>query len=670
MRVIHGVAAFSLSLLAALALGGLSGCAQTTTATVSMPRTMTSSSPVSQTVLTTSLAWSSLQITHNWTKNEQPQLDTRHLVWQAWDGFDWEIESEDLSTGVITQLTDDQLDQTDPRLTGDRVVWATHVLPGPDIPASYIVRNPVPQLTVYDYRDGKTTTIPGSVGAREVEVTGDLVSWVAGDGDRAEVYVHDLATGETKRLTNDHVQQSQVATDGRWVVYVTRADGHDEVWADDVQSDEHRQVSEPGATGTVEDLALNAGRAAWVEHDGARYRLLFVDLATNQHRELAREGSGDASGQSGSASGPAATQGQPPLLMDPVIGGAKLAYLRFTNPGRPVMPHESPWSVVLLDLKTQGQTVREGSDGGLWMQADGALFAYTAFEDRFGAGLHLYDTQTGLDSTPNPDPEGLSSGGPVGSPSMGGRGLTLGRSGGSLIGPSLVDGRVAFAVYQSVNAQYDDSDVILAYRGTAPPQPTAPSPPLRVFVDVAASPYAEAVNLLAGKGIVRGYQEGESLLFRPESPVFRWQFLRMVMDVTGVRWFMYNNQSPFTDTFVNGVEVDTLRRVAEAGLELRITKGTSPTRLSPYQPISRAEAVTMLIRAAEVQKPGSTTAPTAYAGSLGSFSAAHADTMRRAEYHHLLDGLVGFGPAWDPWQPMSRGEAAQVLANLSRWGAQ
>ena len=170
-----------------------------------------------------------------------------------------------------------------------------------------------------------------------------------------------------------------------------------------------------------------------------------------------------------------------------------------------------------------------------------------------------------------------------------------------------------------------------------------------------------------GKALCAATSEGESLLFRPDAPVLRWQFLRMVMDVTAVRWFMYNNQSPFTDTFVNGVEVDTLRRVAEAGLELGITKGTSPTRLSPYQPISRAEAVTMLIRAAEAQSPGSTTAPASFAGSLGKFDQTHSENMRRAEYHHLLDGLEGFGPSWDPWQRMGRGEAAQVLANLSRW---
>jgi hypothetical protein len=153
--------------------------------------------------------------------------------------------------------------------------------------------------------------------------------------------------------------------------------------------------------------------------------------------------------------------------MSPVIGGTNLAYLRFTNPGRPVMPHDSPWSVVLIDLTTQAQTVIDGSGGGPWMQADGALLAYNAFEFGQGAVLHLYDTGTDVDSIPSLDPEQRTSGGPTGS----GRALYLHTSGGRLIGPSLAEGRVAFAVYQSVDTQSDGTDVVLAYRGAAPPTP-------------------------------------------------------------------------------------------------------------------------------------------------------------------------------------------------------
>jgi len=42
----------------------------------------------------------------------------------------------------------------------------------------------------------------------------------------------------------------------------------------------------------------------------------------------------------------------------------------------------------------------------------------------------------------------------------------------------------------------------------------------------------------------------------------------------------------------------------------------------------------------------------------------HGATMRTAEYNGLLEGLQGFGRAWDPWKQATRGEVAQMLWNL------
>lgn len=73
----------------------------------------------------------------------------------------------------------------------------------------------------------------------------------------------------------------------------------------------------------------------------------------------------------------------------------------------------------------------------------------------------------------------------------------------------------------------------------------------------------------------------------------------------------------------------------------------------------------MVVRAACSLDPGRLTAPPGgYTGTLGDFSPAHAESLTWAEYNRLLDGLVGFGPGWDPWQKATRGEVAQVLLAL------
>ena len=185
-------------------------------------------------------AWSTLQVTHNWTQNQQPQLDQRHLVWQAWNGHDWEMVSEDLATGAVIHLTNDSLDQTDPHLVGDHVAWIEHAKLStlsadrhytfPDYSST--------TLTLYDYCTGTATSVAGSDGIQDLQVGGDVVVWSAGQGTATEVYLHDLATGDTTRVTNDQVAQQLPQTDGRFVVFQTDQPGT------------RSEVSAPGARTT------------------------------------------------------------------------------------------------------------------------------------------------------------------------------------------------------------------------------------------------------------------------------------------------------------------------------------------------------------------------------------------------------------------------------------
>ncbi len=99
--------------------------------------------------------------------------------------------------------------------------------------------------------------------------------------------------------------------------------------------------------------------------------------------------------------------------------------------------------------------------------------------------------------------------------------------------------------------------------------------------------------------------------------------------------------------------------------EKGITRGTGGGNFSPWGEISRAQVITMMVRAAQSLRPaGLDEPPAGYRGSLGDFSSDHATAARVAEYNDLLDGLAGFGSAWDPWQPATRGEVAQMLWNL------
>ena len=640
-----------------VALIVLAGCAPGSAAASGSPAPSepTSSTPTGAPAAnagdaSTAAIWTSLQITHNWTKNQRPELDGQRLVWQAFDGLDWEIESYDLRTGVITQLTKDAIDETDPHLAGDRAIWIAGAPPQATDSQSLVPGNAGgSSLVLYDFAAGTATPIADSQGVEDAGLAGELAVWRSRNGADSDVYVCDLSTGKTTALTADHRQKGHPLSDGRLVVFTTNpGDGHSQVSAYDASTGATHRLSSEDASVTATSPQVNHGRVVWLESDGKAWSVFLWDVGTGTTQLLSRSDK------------PQASLG---------IGGDTVAWLRWNRADPYYMPHDSPWAVILYDLSAgRERQVAEDAFDQLWLESDGTLLVYTQFVFGGGSELQAYDPVTGLNKPLDPDPERLSIGGPPGD-QIGGRGAaTRGYSptGDSdyVVGPSLNGGRIVFGVYQSVNGVYDDSDIVLAYRGGAPTAPAVPSPPTRRFADVLASPYRVAIEQLAARGIVRGQAVGGQILFSPGQPVLRWQFLRMVLEATGVRYPFYTNQPKFTDLIGSQGEDFFLRSVVAAGVELGITRGIDSSRFAPYAPISRAEAVTMLVRAAEAQRAGSTTTPKGYQGTLTRATGVHADSLVRAEGHGLLEGLVGFGANWDPQAAMTRDEAAQVLWNL------
>jgi len=181
------------------------------------------------------------------------------------------------------------------------------------------------------------------------------------------------------------------------------------------------------------------------------------------------------------------------------------------------------------------------------------------------------------------------------------------------------------------------------------------------FPDVAAShPYAEAIRHLSDGGIITGYSDGS---FGPERPVWRQHFAKMIVKVLGLP-VSEADVAPFADVESGGPETlypDNYIAVAAAQ---GITQGTGPSSFAPTADIWRAQVVTMVVRAVEKLRPGTLQAPAA--GFVSSWAddllSPHAEAARLAEANGLLDGLPV--TALDPWEPMPRGEVAQVLFNL------
>lgn len=189
--------------------------------------------------------------------------------------------------------------------------------------------------------------------------------------------------------------------------------------------------------------------------------------------------------------------------------------------------------------------------------------------------------------------------------------------------------------------------------------PPPPPPDDTVFPDVGAShPYRTAIEGMYDLGIVSGYASG---LFGPTDSVRRAQFAKMIVGTMGFETHE-GMSTPFTDLGANPPGDLYPHEFVAAAYANGVTTGITATTFGPYLPITRAQVVTMIVRAVGV---GTLSAPpSGWEGSIGAFSQTHAPSMRIAEYNGLLAGLQGFGPGWDPWSTASRGECAQILWNV------
>jgi len=208
----------------------------------------------------------------------------------------------------------------------------------------------------------------------------------------------------------------------------------------------------------------------------------------------------------------------------------------------------------------------------------------------------------------------------------------------------------------------------VAYRlrvsGVAEQPPGNPYPPPVPFPDVPAEhPYHEAITGIAEQGIINGYASG---LFGVDESVRRAQFVKMICGTLDMM-VTEDLTSPFTD-LGDDVRWDLYpHEYVAAAYANGITNGLTGTTFGPYDRVTRAQAVTMIVRAAQNLRPGALApVPSGYEGTVASFSDVHTPYMRIAEFNGLLAGLQGFAPAWDPWAGARRGEAAQMLWNLLR----
>ena len=185
------------------------------------------------------------------------------------------------------------------------------------------------------------------------------------------------------------------------------------------------------------------------------------------------------------------------------------------------------------------------------------------------------------------------------------------------------------------------------------------------FLDVPIGhPYFDAIEGMAAAGVINGYTVPGGKEFRPNNDVVRWQFAKMIDGALAIP-VDESLVSTFPDLGTDNPASLEPHDYVAAAANNNIIKGYPDGTFRAYTTISRAQVVTMVVRAMKALKPGVLQPPPGgYSSTLGNFDTGeHSENMRWADFNGLLTGVTGFQAGWDPWAKMSRGEVAQVLWN-------
>lgn len=178
-------------------------------------------------------------------------------------------------------------------------------------------------------------------------------------------------------------------------------------------------------------------------------------------------------------------------------------------------------------------------------------------------------------------------------------------------------------------------------------------------VSAATTPYWLEIEYLASLGAV----SGSAGYFRPNDPLLRQQFAKMIVLALG-HPVTTQDLCPFKDVpTTQGDELYPDHYIAVAYAR-GLVQGVDLTHFAPYRTLTRAQLVTMVVRAAGLADP-----PSGYQSGLmlGQFpSMEHYKNACKAAYAGILERLVGVDPSYNFGAPASRGEACALLYALIR----
>jgi beta propeller repeat protein len=147
------------------------------------------------------------QITNNESNQIDPAIYGDRIVWQDDLNGNWDIYMYNLSTSMETWITANESNQTKPAIYGDRIVWQDE-------------RNGNSDIYMYDLSTQKETQIIGDSSDQvNPAIYEDRIMWQDKRNGNWDIYMYDLSTQKEIQMTTDKSDQMEPVIYGDRIVW-------------------------------------------------------------------------------------------------------------------------------------------------------------------------------------------------------------------------------------------------------------------------------------------------------------------------------------------------------------------------------------------------------------------------------------------------------------------
>ncbi|MBZ0279112.1 MAG: hypothetical protein K8L97_00145 [Anaerolineae bacterium] len=205
------------------------------------------------------------RLTEELTIHTFPQISGNAVIWLSGEDLERELFLYEIDTAQTTQLTTNQLYESDPQIHNGQVVWAA------DETGEGVLYTG--EIFLYDHAAGTITQITDTnEGNFSPQIYNGRIVWVGTEMGQPYIMLYD--GGIITQISDDASISSNPQINDRWIVWMAETDGNpDRIMLYDLESRAITQLGE----GVRFPPDLSAEGMVWATHDGDNRDIFWYD---------------------------------------------------------------------------------------------------------------------------------------------------------------------------------------------------------------------------------------------------------------------------------------------------------------------------------------------------------------------------------------------------------